>query len=109
MRISNEQSKGIDAKSTKKAESSGVSSKTHKTKAEKISREPTVESTDKVSISSKAKDVAQAKQIASKTSDVNEEKVQRLKKQVQEGTYKVDPERIADKLVDEHLTTMLEQ
>ncbi len=109
MRISNEQSKGIDSKPTKTADSSGVSSTARKTKSEKISREPGVESTDKVSISSKAKDVAQAKQIASKTSDVNEEKVQRLKKQVQEGTYKVDPERIADKLVDEHLTTMLEQ
>ena len=38
--------------------------------------------------------------------DVNEEKVARLKAAIQNGSYKVDAEKIADKMVDEHIGTI---
>jgi negative regulator of flagellin synthesis FlgM len=56
-------------------------------------------------ISSKAKEAAQAKSIATSAPDVREERVAALKKQIAEGKYKVDANAIADKLVDEHLAT----
>lgn len=60
---------------------------------------------DKVSISSKAKDVAKATKIAKAAPDVDEEKVARLKAAIQSGTYSVDADKIADRLVDEHMST----
>jgi negative regulator of flagellin synthesis FlgM len=64
-----------------------------------------IESSDKVQISSRAKEAAKAKAIAKQAPDVNEEKVARLKAQIQSGNYNVDPHAIADKLVDEHIAT----
>jgi len=54
-------------------------------------------------ISSKAKDMAKAKQIAAETPDVREAKIAELKNRIQNKTYNVSSEAIADKLVDDHL------
>lgn len=68
------------------------------------SSEVTKQEDSKVSISNKAKESAQAKQIAKSASDVDEEKIQRLRAAIQNGTYKVNAEQIANRLVDEHLS-----
>jgi negative regulator of flagellin synthesis FlgM len=65
------------------------------------------EGAEKVSISSRAKETAEATRIAKAAPDVNEEKVAKLKAAVQSGAYKVDAQKIADKLVDEHLGTAI--
>jgi flagellar biosynthesis anti-sigma factor FlgM len=44
-----------------------------------------------------------AKDIASQPMTVDEAKVARLQKLIDEGKYKVDSQSIADRLVDEHL------
>lgn len=62
------------------------------------------DSAEKVTISNRAKDAARAKSIAKDAPDVNEEKVARLKAAVQNGSYKVDSEAVASKLVDDHLS-----
>ena len=62
-----------------------------------------VNTTDKVAISSGAKDFAKAKEIASSAPDVDEAKVARLKSAIDSGNYKIDTEKLADKLVDQHL------
>lgn len=54
-------------------------------------------------ISSKAKDMAKAKQAAIDTPDVREAKIQELKNRIQSGQYKVSAEQVADRLVDDHL------
>jgi len=58
-----------------------------------------------VDISGKAKEKAQAMQkafdIAKNTPDVREEKVQRLKEQIQNGTYQIDSGNIADGMMRE--------
>lgn len=59
--------------------------------------------TGNVNVSERAQMMQKAKDIASKTS-VDEAKVARLQKMIDEGKYKTDAAAIADKLVDEHLT-----
>ena len=54
-------------------------------------------------ISTKAKEMSLAKKLAQSAPDIREEKVQTLKDQIAQGKYEVNPEAIADRMVDEHL------
>jgi negative regulator of flagellin synthesis FlgM len=54
-------------------------------------------------ISSKGKEFAAAKAAASDTPDVREDKVADLKRRIAEGSYKIDTESVADRMVDDHL------
>jgi negative regulator of flagellin synthesis FlgM len=54
-------------------------------------------------ISSRAKDMAKAKQIAADTPDVREAKIAALREQIQNKKYNVSADAIADKLVDDHI------
>jgi len=56
-----------------------------------------------VNVSERAQMMQKAKDIASQPMTVDEAKVARLQKLIDEGKYKVDAESIADRLVDEHL------
>jgi len=60
---------------------------------------------DKVDLSTKAreKDVDEAKKLLEKVPDVREEKVVALKGAIEEGTYKVDGEKIAKKMIKESI------
>ena len=64
---------------------------------------PGSEVTEKVAISGKARDTARAKELATAAPDIDETKVARLRAAIQGGSYSVDADQIADKLVDEHL------
>lgn len=57
----------------------------------------------KVDLSSRAQDMRKAKELATPSNDVDEAKVARLQKLIDEGKYKVDAEAIADRLLDEHM------
>jgi negative regulator of flagellin synthesis FlgM len=59
----------------------------------------------KPEISSKAREFSQAKDIASNASDVREEKIAELKRRIASGTYQVNAQAIADKMVDEHMSS----
>ena len=59
--------------------------------------------TDTVVISDAAKRIQEAKTQLDNIPDVRAEKVAKLKEQVESGTYKVDAEKTADKLIKEHL------
>lgn len=58
----------------------------------------------KVDLSSRAQDVKKIKELAMATPDVDQAKVDKYKKLIAEGNYKVDAKAIADKMVDEHLS-----
>ncbi|MGE0633294.1 MAG: flagellar biosynthesis anti-sigma factor FlgM [Pseudobdellovibrionaceae bacterium] len=63
-----------------------------------------VESASKLNFSNRAQDIKKAKELASKgLNDVDEAKVAKFQKLIDEGKYKVDADAIADKMVDEHL------
>ena len=62
-----------------------------------------VQPEEKVDLSTKAKDIQQAQNALNNLPDVREEKVQEIKVQVEKGTYKVNAEEIADKMVKESI------
>lgn len=57
-----------------------------------------------VNVSARAKNIQKANEIARQDS-VDEAKIARLQALIDKGEYKVDADKIADKLVDEHLMT----
>ncbi|HAG90880.1 MAG TPA: flagellar biosynthesis anti-sigma factor FlgM [Bdellovibrionales bacterium] len=64
-----------------------------------------LKSSSHVDVSERAQMMNKAKQIASQDS-IDEAKVARLQKLIDEGRYNVDASAIADRLVDDHLSTM---
>jgi hypothetical protein len=54
-------------------------------------------------ISPKAREFSQAKAVASQAPDIREDRVADLKKRISEGSYRIDEDAIADRMVDEHL------
>jgi len=56
-------------------------------------------------ISFRAKEMAKAKEIAAAAPDTREGKIAELKNRIQSGEYSVSANKIADKLVDEHIKT----
>ncbi len=59
--------------------------------------------TEKVDISSLAKDINLAKTVIEKLPDIREAKVQELKTQIEQGSYKINSDQIAGKMVRESL------
>lgn len=61
---------------------------------------------EKVAISSRAKDAAKAMEAARSAPDIDEAKVAKFKAAIQNGSYKVDADKVADRMFDEHLATL---
>jgi negative regulator of flagellin synthesis FlgM len=57
----------------------------------------------KVELSNRAQDMKRIKEIATAGPDVDEAKVAKFQKMIDEGKYDVDAEALADKMVDEHI------
>ena len=56
---------------------------------------------DTVELSSDVENIAAAKQVIANTPDVRQEKVASLQREVQNGTYKVPAQKIAEKMLAE--------
>lgn len=63
--------------------------------------------TEKVDLSSRAKDIQQVRQILEDIPDVREDKVAELKRQIDNGTYQVNADKIAEKMVSESLIDLI--
>ena len=59
----------------------------------------------KIELSPRAQEAKRIKEIAMSAPDVDEAKVAKFRKLIDEGKYKVDAKDIADKMVDAHLET----
>lgn len=59
----------------------------------------------KVDLSARAKDISRAKEVAMASPDVDQAKVEKFQKLIDEGKYKVDAKAVAEKMVEEHLMT----
>jgi negative regulator of flagellin synthesis FlgM len=88
---------------SKKSEASSTSSST--TQTEKSNGLPFASNADssKVDLSSRAKDIQRAKEIAMASPDVDQAKVEKFQKLIDDGKYKVDAKAIAERMVEEHL------
>lgn len=58
---------------------------------------------DKVVLSDRAKELQAALEAIQQMDDVDHEKVKRIKAQIEAGTYKVDADKIAGKIIEESL------
>lgn len=63
----------------------------------------TLDSSARVDLSPRATELRKAKELATPSESIDEAKVARLQKLIDEGKYKVDAEAIADRLLDEHM------
>lgn len=85
----------------------------HKINDKKVGVEPEKQQTagivaeEKVSLSSEARDLQQAKKAIDALPDVREEKVQELKDQIQAERYDINAEKIAEKMVSESLLDIM--
>ncbi len=62
---------------------------------------------EKVNLSATARDIQKLKNAVDQLPDVRTEKVQDLQKQIEQGTYKVDSDKIAEKMAGESLLDIL--
>lgn len=104
MRIGNDVNRSADG--IRELEKGGKTSEVksygnNKTKAKE--KTSAVEGGEKVSVSKKAKEASTAKTVATATPDINEEKVAQIKARIKNGTYEVDADAIASKMIDQHL------
>ncbi len=58
---------------------------------------------DHVALSTKAQELQSAREAIQKMDDVDHEKVARIKAQIEAGTYQVDAEKVAGKMIEESL------
>lgn len=58
---------------------------------------------DRVELSAKAKELQAAREAIQKMDDVDHEKVARIKARIEAGTYKVDADKIAGKMIEDSL------
>jgi negative regulator of flagellin synthesis FlgM len=92
--------KASETQAGKKAEKTKVNPYESKVDSATESRKSDSVNTD---ISTKARDLAKAKQVASQAPDVRESRIAELREKIQNKTYNVSAEAIADRLVDDHL------
>lgn len=95
----------VDGAKTDKADSakakSGVSIDT---KAEALSKSGLASSdSTRIELSPKAQEAKRIKELAKAAPDVDMEKVEKFRKLIDEGKYKVDSKAVADRMIDQEL------
>lgn len=91
-------SAGAEAGKTSKTSSLGGLDSIGEMKDPKSTRN----SSARVDLSSRAQEMARAKELATPADDIDEAKVSRLQKLIDEGKYNIDADAIADRMFDEH-------
>jgi len=110
MKVNSANASAVQGTEVSKSGQASKAAKTEKAKASDSSRQVsqaplTPEQSNRAEISPRAKEMAQAKSIAQSTPDVREDKIAALKKKIAEGSYKVDANAVAEKMVSEHMQT----
>ncbi len=59
----------------------------------------------KIDLSDRAQEAKRIQELATAAPDVDTEKVEKFRRLIDSGEYKVDAKAVADKMVDEHLET----
>jgi negative regulator of flagellin synthesis FlgM len=95
------------SRADKSKKSDATSSASSSSKSEAANGLPFASNGDsvKVDLSARAKDIQHAKELAMSSPDVDQAKVEKFQKLIDEGKYKVDAKAIAEKMVQEHLAT----
>ncbi|MDR3605889.1 MAG: flagellar biosynthesis anti-sigma factor FlgM [Oligoflexia bacterium] len=107
MRITNSGNNPIptsaaDAKSAETAKTRGAG-RSHETSRGERPEGAAPTDGAKPEISARGREFANAKAIAGSAPDVREEKIAALKRRIAEGSYNVDSDAVADRMVNDHL------
>lgn len=70
--------------------------------AEQVAKSRGISDTKAPELSDKGKDLAKAYAVASATPDVREDRIAELKKRIASGDYKIDSDKVAEKMIGEH-------
>ncbi|MCC2677597.1 MAG: FlgM, negative regulator of flagellin synthesis [Pseudobdellovibrio sp.] len=100
----NKVGQNLNTSDTKAADKSGAAKKSSSTSVSSDAS-ATSESSQaaKVELSGRAQDIKKIKELANNSPDVDMNKVEKFKKLIAEGKYKVDSKAVADRMVEEHL------
>ena len=102
----------VDGTKSEKADKSGRASKADMAKIGKgndLSEKGLLESdkmSTRVDMQPRGQDAKRIKELAMAGPDVDEAKVEKFRRLIDEGKYKVDANKVADRMVDEHLDTI---
>ncbi|MFV1951707.1 MAG: flagellar biosynthesis anti-sigma factor FlgM [Nitrospinota bacterium] len=72
----------------------------------KIAKDESVEKSSDVEISERAKKIQNIDDVVKAAPDVRTEKVEELKKEIKEGTYNINSDKIAQKILEEIVSTV---
>lgn len=105
MKINSTANPNVQSTQTDKTQKSNQAEKTDKARQLEQARQQFKSggsSSANTEISNRAKDAAKAHSVAATTPDVREDRVAELKRKIAEGSYKIDSDAIADKMIREH-------
>jgi negative regulator of flagellin synthesis FlgM len=109
MRVTNNSVSGADLKpQTAPAKKTDKASSTAAESAKTSKPATSIEGDTRPEISSKARELSEAKAAATSAPDVREAKIAALKERIAAGKYNVDPHKVADRMVDEHLSSNID-
>ena len=80
-----------------------VNKQSDKPEAQELDQTQAAAKKDEVTLSGKTPEVARARKALEEVPDVNQEKVNEIKNQIENGTYQMDPGRIAGALMNDLL------
>lgn len=99
MKVQNQPGNPTSAAHTRSA---GKADKAGTPEASRKAGDAVIAGSAKTDISGKAKEMNLAKKVATEAPDVREDKVAHIKSLIAQGKYEVDPDAIAEKMVEEH-------
>lgn len=103
MKVTNKTSSPMqNAESSKSSKASGADAIFDSKKSSGAMSGESVGGSSRVDVSPRAQEMMRAKELATPSDDVDDAKVARLQKMIDEGKYKIDADAIADRMLDEH-------
>ena len=95
------------SKQVRQSNEAQVSNPLDKPKVAPKDKDQTSPATDTVEISAQSKEIQKINDTLKETPEVRSEKVAALKKQIDEGQYKVDAESVAGKMIQQSILDLL--
>lgn len=92
-----------DTKADKTGAAGGVKNNSKTSSADSTQAAAEGSQATRVALSPRAQELKKIKEMANSAPDVDMSKVEKFKRLIAEGKYKVDAQAVADKMVDEHV------
>ena len=103
MRVNPGASQSIQGGQTEGLKKSEAAAKPERARqGEQVAKSSDSSGSARAEISDKARDFAKAHAAASAAPDVREDRIAELKKRISAGEYKIDADKVADKMISEH-------